>query len=512
MRSRTAWAIALLVSLLGVSGCATNPVTGVQELSLVSTSMEVSTGEEYFLPMQQVGGGLYTVDPALTEYVTGVGRKVAAVSERPLPYEFVVLNNSSPNAWALPGGKIAITRGLLAELDNEAELAAVLGHEVVHAAARHGAKSMQRGVLGQLVMLGATVALKDSDYANYILGAGSIGLQLVNQTYSRDAEREADYYGMKYMHAAGYDTGAAVTLQEKFVALAKHGEANWLEGLFASHPASTERVENNRAALAKFAEGGDLGRSAYEERVADLRAHKAAYEEADRARKILRQNPETALKAIDRAIVQEPREPLFYGIKGQALAYQGHYGEAVSAYDAAIERDTGYYGHYLGRGLAHEKLGQRARARSDLERSNSLLPTAAASYSLGGIALADGDRAEAKRLFKAASQVREGIGRQAREAYIKLDLADAPGRYIAAEAFLGRGEVMVKVQNTTRNELRDIVVRIDATINGQKLLPRIRPIARLQANAFKIVRTGMRYRDKDTVGIKAHVVQAAPAS
>ena len=161
--------------------------------------------------MQQVGGGRYTVDPTLTEYVTGVGRKVAAASDRSLPYGFVVLNNSSPNAWALPGGKIAITRGLLAELDNEAELAAVLGHEVVHAAARHGAQSKQRGELGQLVMLGATVALKDSDYANYILGAGSIGLQLVNQTYSRDAEREADYYGMKYMHAAGYDTGAAVT-------------------------------------------------------------------------------------------------------------------------------------------------------------------------------------------------------------------------------------------------------------------------------------------------------------
>ena len=254
------------------------------------------------------------------------------------------------------------------------------------------------------------------------------------------------------------------------------------------------------------------GRSAYEERVADLRSHKAAYEEADRARKLLRQNPETALRAIGRAIVQEPREPLFYGIKGQALAYQGHYGEAVSAYDAAIERDAGYYEHYLGRGLAYEKLGQRARARSDLERSNSLLPTAAASHSLGGIALADGDRAEAKRLFKAASQVRKGIGRKARKAYIKLDIADAPGRYIATEAFLGRGEVMVKVQNPTRHELRDIVVRIDATINGRQIRPLLRQIARLSANSFKIVRTGMRYRDKDTVGIKAHVVQAAPSS
>ena len=86
------------------------------------------------------------IDPELTKYVNEVGQRLAAVSDRKLPYEFVVINNSVPNAWALPGGKIAVHRGLLIELNSEAELAAVLGHEIVHAAARHGAKGMERGI------------------------------------------------------------------------------------------------------------------------------------------------------------------------------------------------------------------------------------------------------------------------------------------------------------------------------------------------------------------------------
>ena len=121
-----------------LTGCVINPVTGDRELALVSAEQEIAIGEQQYEPSQQMQGGEYTLDPELTSYVAGVGQKLAAVSDRQLPYEFVVLNSSVPNAWALPGGKIAVNRGLLTELDSEAELAAVLGHEIVHAAARHG--------------------------------------------------------------------------------------------------------------------------------------------------------------------------------------------------------------------------------------------------------------------------------------------------------------------------------------------------------------------------------------
>jgi predicted Zn-dependent protease len=130
-------------------GCVINPVTGDRELALVSADQEIAIGEQQYAPSQQMQGGQYELDSELTSYVASVGQKLAAVSDRDLPYEFVVLNSSVPNAWALPGGKIAVNRGLLNELNSEAELAAVLGHEIVHAAARHGALAMQRGLLLQ---------------------------------------------------------------------------------------------------------------------------------------------------------------------------------------------------------------------------------------------------------------------------------------------------------------------------------------------------------------------------
>ena len=138
--------IVLLASLAfaPLSACVINPVTGDRELALISADQEIAIGEQQYEPSQQMQGGEYALDPELTAYVASVGRKLAAVSDRALPYEFVVLNSSVPNAWALPGGKIAVNRGLLTELDSEAELAAVLGHEIVHAAARHGALAMQR--------------------------------------------------------------------------------------------------------------------------------------------------------------------------------------------------------------------------------------------------------------------------------------------------------------------------------------------------------------------------------
>ncbi|MCK7498554.1 MAG: M48 family metalloprotease [Comamonadaceae bacterium] len=146
---------AALLAALALAGCAANPVTGRTELHLVSEGQEIQLGQQYYSPSRQSQGGDYVTDPRVTEYVRQVGNRLAAVADRQLPYEFVVLNSGELNAWALPGGKIAVNRGLLVELKNEAELAAVLGHEIVHAAARHGAQQMEKG---QLLQIGAAVA------------------------------------------------------------------------------------------------------------------------------------------------------------------------------------------------------------------------------------------------------------------------------------------------------------------------------------------------------------------
>ena len=152
-----------------LTGCSVNPVTGATEFSLVSPEKEVAIGTSHYAPSQQSQGGRYYIDPDLQVYINEIGRKLAAVSGRPnLPYEFVVLNNSTPNAWALPGGKIAINRGLLLHLNDEAELAAVIGHEIVHAAARHSAAQMTRGTF-----IGLGAAAVGALGSNY--GLGEVG-------------------------------------------------------------------------------------------------------------------------------------------------------------------------------------------------------------------------------------------------------------------------------------------------------------------------------------------------
>src|SRR5262245_30543953 len=112
---------------LVLTACGVNPVTGKREIQFVSEAAELQIGEQQYAPTRQSEGGDFKQLPELTAYVNEVGQKLAAVADRKLPYEFVVLNSSVPNAWALPGGKIAVNRGLLPELRSEAELAAVLG-------------------------------------------------------------------------------------------------------------------------------------------------------------------------------------------------------------------------------------------------------------------------------------------------------------------------------------------------------------------------------------------------
>src|SRR4051812_1481711 len=189
-----------LLLAISLVGCAVNPVTGKKEMIFDSVAQDIETGKQNYVPSQQSQGGQYVVDPGLTAYVNKVGRKLAAVSDVPnLPYEFVVLNNDVPNAWAMPGGKLAINRGLLIYLEDESQLAAVLGHEIVHAAARHSASASAQSVLvgAGALLAGVAVASKKPEYGVLAVGALGVGANAWNSKYSRDHESEADRYGIK---------------------------------------------------------------------------------------------------------------------------------------------------------------------------------------------------------------------------------------------------------------------------------------------------------------------------
>ena len=416
--------VLLVICLTTVVGCAVNPVSGIREVSLLSIADEIALGESQYGQVQQMVGGLYEVDDLPTKYVKAVGQRLVVHSDRKLPYEFVVVNESTPNAWALPGGKIGIHRGLLVELENGAELAAILAHEIVHAAAKHGVNEIQRELLMELLSLGVESAVDDSKHERAIVAASNVGRYLASRKFDRDEEREADYFGIKYLHKAGYDTAAAVSLQEKFVAMNADRRVSWLGGLFATHPPSEERVVNNRAALLEYPPGGDLAQASFQVHMRSLFDDREAYDLADQARESMRTSTSNALHFIDQAIDLQPRESLFHGIRGDILASQGKHSEAVLSYTVAIHRNADYFAHYLGRGLSFDALDDSGRARDDFRQSNRLYQTPIASYKLGGFALVEGDISEAKRHFEIASQDEGEIGKAALRALTQLALVD----------------------------------------------------------------------------------------
>ena len=466
------WISLILLPLLVSTGCAVNPVTGKNELSIISESDEISMGQNQYAPSQQSQGGQLVSDPELVRYVQQVGQKVAGVGDRDLPYEFVVLNNGVPNAWALPGGKIAINRGLLTELNSEAELAAVLGHEVVHAAAKHGANSIQRGMILQGVVTAAAIgaAVSESEYGNYVVGGAQLGSQLISTKYGRNAELESDYYGTQYMARAGYDPTAAVSLQQTFVRLSEGRETSFIDGLFASHPPSPERVARNRLTVEELGNpGGEIGEERYKKAMAYLTSNSTAYKNFDHALSLYAKGEfDKAQGNVVTALKQIPAEPRLHGLLGNIYYQKKQYDAAEAAYARAIDIDNNYFEYHLGRGLVQSKKGNKALAKQYLERANSLLPTAVASEELGQMSLAAGNKTEAKGYFSAAMEGSGSIGQRATLSFLQLDIEDNPGRYFKIQpSITDSGYLIATITNLTPVALASISVRFDVVANGQ---------------------------------------------
>ncbi|MGQ0767463.1 MAG: M48 family metalloprotease [Gemmatimonadota bacterium] len=195
---RRLWAV---MSLAALVGCATNPVTGRRELSLISESQEIAMGREgAAAAARQLG--VYG-DSALQRYVSSLGMRLAAQSERPgLPWSFAVVDDPVVNAFALPGGPIFMTRGILSHMNSEAQLVSVLGHEIGHVTAKHSVSQMSRAQLTQLLFVGAMVARPElQQFGN--LGGQALGVLFMK--FGRDDEIQADDLGFRYMTNAGYD-------------------------------------------------------------------------------------------------------------------------------------------------------------------------------------------------------------------------------------------------------------------------------------------------------------------
>ena len=405
--------LSLLFSLV-LGGCAVNPVTGKKELALfqVSTEEEIAMGQKSYPQVVQQMKGEYP-DPALGRYVQEVGAKLGRYSERPeLPYQFKVVNDSSPNAFALPGGYIAISRGLLVELENEAQLAAVLGHEIGHVTARHSVSGMQRGTLlgvGMAVLSGVT---GQSAYGPAAQQAGQIAAQLLDSSYSREQERESDRLGIDYMVRAGYNPLGSVQLQEFFYRqIEGSSEPMWLSGLFRTHPFSKERMLANqdyvRSHYAATLTASDFSfrEDPFLKATAGIRAKKKAYELYDAAQQLEAQNNmpaaiETYLQALDAA----PGEALIYTGLGLASLRMGDLAPARRYLQEAIRLDGNYYESRMGLGYVYLQRNENQAAVGELEKAMELMPGLQGAYLLAEAYEKTGQTAKALELYQAVAK------------------------------------------------------------------------------------------------------------
>jgi predicted Zn-dependent protease len=348
------------------------------------------------------------------------------------------------------------------QLKSEAELAAVLGHEVVHAAARHSAQQMSRGMLLQGGLIAAQVAASDSDYGGLAVAGAGIGAQLLMQRYGREAELEADKYGMNFMQQAGYDPQGAVTLQETFVRMNERKDSGWLAGLFASHPPSQERLDANRKRAAALPQGGDLGVERYQAALAQTMRAKPAYDAYDEGRKALAgKKPDVALTKAEQAIRLLPGEAHFHALRGDAYLVQKNFKAATQAYTDAIGRNDGFFYYYLQRGLIAEHERNDAAARADLETSVKLLPTGPAYYSLGNIALRAGQRDAAKQYYAAAAGAQGEVGEAATASLMRLELPENPGKYLRSQGALNQsGMLVVAIGNPTKVPVTALAIAV----------------------------------------------------
>jgi predicted Zn-dependent protease len=384
-----------------VAGCAVNPVTGQSQLMLVSEEQEIQLDRQNS-PHQFSADYGTTQDAALNRYVADTGKTIAAQTHRKqMPYAFHTVNATYVNAYAFPGGSIGVTRGILLKLNNEAELAALLGHELGHVNARHTAEQMSRGVLTQTLVAGASIFLstKGAGYGQLSSTLGTIGAGALLAHYSRDNEREADALGMEYMVRSRYSPQGMVGLMEMLNGLNKQ-QSNSAAVLFSTHPMSNERLTTavqSAQSQYKAAAEQPLHRERFKDRTAALRSKRGAIEhmqagEKEMAKKrysqaeshfasALQQAPNdyAGLLMMSKCLMAQnkkdasqryaakakqvyPQEAQAYQMTGMANLHQNRYAAAFKDFETVEQRLPGNPNTFFLKGYAAEKMGERKRA------------------------------------------------------------------------------------------------------------------------------------------------------
>jgi predicted Zn-dependent protease len=272
-RRDTLWLFAASTAAVGVSGCATSPVTGQRILVGMSEAQEKAVDAQH--APHQFSQDLGAIqDAQVNAYLTEVARGVEAHVQRPhMPYNYRVLNANYVNAYTFPAGAMGVTRGIVVDLNDEAELAALMGHELGHVNARHAAQRQGKALVAQLAVVSLSVAASDSNWAPLVGLGAQVGASALLASYSRENEREADALGQDYLVRAGYPASGMTRLHELLIG-ENERRPSMLQTMFSSHPMSVERRDSARqAADTRYAASANAPaqRERFMDRTASLR-------------------------------------------------------------------------------------------------------------------------------------------------------------------------------------------------------------------------------------------------
>ncbi len=378
-----------LLLVLCLAGCRTSPVTGRPEFMLLTESDEVVLGDTNHPNVVFMYDGEYH-DPELNRYLGTLVMRVHECSHRPqMPMEFTMLNTSVINAFATPAHVYA-TRGFLARLEDEAQFAAVMGHELAHVAAGHSARELSRNIVISLALGAADYAAGESLASGVAMGAGKVGVTLLGLSYSREQERQADRVGTYYMALAGWDPEQAIAMQ-KLLDSFREREPSFLDQYLSTHPMTDDRVAEIRSAIeqmdvaSRYVQGDGVYAGRWRRRLERLREVDRAFRPYDEGMKALAgKRFDTALAGANEALRIREDQAQFWRLRGDALLGLGLIDEAKDAYRKSLERDGRYVLANFGLGRAYLAEGNDAAAEREFEKVRHDYPgSVVAPYGLG---------------------------------------------------------------------------------------------------------------------------------
>jgi predicted Zn-dependent protease len=340
-----------------MAGCAANPVTGKPQFMMVSEDQEINIDKQNS-PHQFSSDYGPLQDISLNNYINQTGKNIAARTHRPqMPYSFRGVNATYVNAYAFPGGSIAATRGILLDLENEAQLAALLGHELGHVNARHTAEQMSKSTLINLFVggLATVVGTQSSGLGSLASQLGMVGAGALLASYSRNNEREADALGLEYMVRSGYNADGFVELMDMLRRTSKYNPSA-IELMFATHPMSDERYRTAVEAVHtqyRSSKSFSLYRDRYMDNTAKLRKMKLTIE---------------ALQ------------------KGETLMAKDKYGDAEIHFSKALGQTPEDYAGLVMMSKCQLAQKQYAKAESFAKKAKTVYPQEGQAYYLSGFA------------------------------------------------------------------------------------------------------------------------------